>query len=284
MYQLPLVAAVFRKIGIFPIRDHYYEPRFDMTGLSLSGKPRSLPGINFAQEKQVKQLGLFHADDMPKGLDRPAQNEIDYSYQNRNFGAGDGDLWYHVIRHFKPARIVEIGSGHSTKMARLAITKNVDDDATYICHHLCIEPYEMPWLEKLGIEIRRDLLENIDLSLFDMLEENDILFIDSSHMIRPEGEVLLEFLQILPRLKPGVIVHIHDIFTPRDYPVRWLKEPRFWNEQYLLEAFLSHNRDWEILLAGNFLAHAVPDAMEKACPYFTVGKDEPGSFYMRRLG
>lgn len=140
----------------------------------------------------------------------------------------------------------------------------------------------MPWLEKLGIEIRRSKLEDIDCSIFDSLGDGDILFIDSSHMIRPGGEVLMEFLEILPRLVNGVLVHVHDIFTPRDYPEKWLKDPRFWNEQYLLEAFLSHNSDWEILIANNYLAHDVPELMEKHCRYFVAGKDNPGSFYMRR--
>ena len=283
MRQLPLTAAAYRKAGIFPVTSHYYEPLFDMSGVDLSGDPRDLPGIDFGHEGQVKLLGSFQADDMPPGLDQPAKDELSYSYQNRNFGRGDADLWYHVIRHFKPRRIFEIGSGHSTKMARLAVDINCADDAGYECRHLCIEPYEMPWLENLGIEIRREKLEHVEMAMFAELEANDILFIDSSHMIRPGGEVLLEFLQLLPQLKPGVIVHVHDIFTPRDYPARWLADPRFWNEQYLLEAFLSHNGDWEILVAGNYLAHSEPELMEKSCPYFRAGEDEPGSFYMRRV-
>jgi len=127
MRQLPLTAAAYRKMGIFPITGHYYEPLFDMSGVDLSGNPRDLPGIDFHHEGQVKLLGSFQADDMPSGLDQPAKDELSYSYQNRNFGRGDADLWYHVIRHFKPRRIFEIGSGHSTKMARLAVDKNCAD-------------------------------------------------------------------------------------------------------------------------------------------------------------
>ncbi|NJO13719.1 MAG: hypothetical protein HC870_00130 [Rhizobiales bacterium] len=92
----------------------------------------------------------------------------------------------------------------------------------------------------------------------------------------------MEFLQIIPRLAQGVIVHIHDIFTPRDYPARWLQDPRFWNEQYLLEAFLTHNQDWDVLLAGNYLAHEAAGDLERASRYFRPGEHEPGSFYIRR--
>lgn len=280
--SIPLTAAVFRKMGIFPIRNHYYEPLYDMTNVDLSGQPRDLPGIDFRESEQQALLASLPGADLPEGLDKAASSDTQFSYQNRNFGGGDADLWFHVIRHFKPSRIIEIGSGHSTRMARLALQKNATDDSDYSCEHVCIEPYEMPWLEKLGIEIRREKLENVDLKIFDSLSENDILFVDSSHMIRPGGEVLVEYLQLMPRLNPGVIVHIHDIFTPRDYPAKWLTQPRFWNEQYLLEAFLCHNQEWEVLLAGNYLAHDQTETMSAACPYFKPGLHNPGSIYLRR--
>lgn len=282
MRHLPMVASVFRKMGVFPITGHYYEPLYDMSAVDLSGKARDLPGIDLRHQQQLTMLAQLCGDDIPDTWEQPASDDISYSLQNRNFGAGDADLWFQVIRHSKPQKIVEIGSGHSTRVAREAIAKNSADDPAYACHHICIEPYEMPWLEKLGIEIRRSKLEDIDHAIFDDLGDGDILFIDSSHMIRPGGEVLMEFLQILPRLASGVIVHVHDIFTPHDYPARWLQDPRFWNEQYLLEAFLSHNADWDVLLGGNYLAHFAAQELAQACRYFIPGKHEPGSFYMQR--
>jgi len=282
MRQLPVTASIFRAMGVFPITGHYYEPLFDMSELDLAGKPRPLPGIDLHHDDQVALLGQLSGDDIPDNWTQVAPDEIAYSLQNRNFGAGDADLWWHVIRHFKPSRIVEIGSGHSTRVAREAIAKNTAEEAGYSCDHICIEPYEMPWLEKLGIEIRRTKLEDADQSVFRDLGPGDILFIDSSHMIRPGGEVLMEFLEIVPQLAEGVIVHVHDIFTPREYPARWLEDPRFWNEQYLLEAFLTGNAEWDVLLGGNYLAHDATDALEAACRHFVPGKHEPGSFYMQR--
>ena len=156
---------------------------------------------------------------------------------NGSFESGDADFLYQMIRYIKPHKILEIGSGDSTKIARLALNKN-KDETSKVYEHICIEPYGAPWLEKLeGTKIIRELVENCKFDWANELEAGDLLFIDSSHMIRPQGDVLKEYLEIIPVLKPGVFVHIHDIFTPRDYKKSWIvDEVKFWNEQYLLEA------------------------------------------------
>ena len=110
------------------------------------------------------------------------------------------------------------------------------------------------------------------------------MFIDSSHIIRPQGDVLFEILEILPVLSSGVIVHIHDIFSPKDYPDKWiLKEHRLWNEQYLLEAFLSNNRDFEIIGSLNYLMHNYPKELKSVSPILNKQENrEPGSFWIRK--
>jgi len=123
----------------------------------------------------------------------------------------------------------------------------------------------------------------VDGAVFAELEANDFLFVDSSHVIRPGGDVLSEYLRIIPSLRPGVIVHIHDIFSPREYPREWLSERMWlWNEQYLLETLLIDNPSWRILGALNLLHHRHFDALRRACPYLTAER-EPGSFYMQRV-
>ncbi len=103
--------------------------------------------------------------------------------------------------------------------------------------------------------------------MFTGLAPRDIVFIDSSHVIRPQGDVVTEYLQILPRLPKGVWVHVHDIATPMDYPSSLIVEQMLlWNEQYLLEAFLTHNRDWKIRWMMNHLLHTHPDAVQTKCP------------------
>lgn len=162
-------------------------------------------------------------------------DDLHFYFNNGAFESGDAEYWYQLIRLKKPKKIFEVGSGNSTLMAINAIRKNREENADYKCEYVCIEPYEMPWLEKTEVTVIRKKVENVDISFFSELGEGDILFIDSSHIIRPDGDVLFEYLQLLPTLKKGVIVHVHDIFSPRNYLDEWLRDDvRFWNEQYLL--------------------------------------------------
>ena len=137
-----------------------------------------------------------------------------FYHNNGSYSYGDAEYLYNIVRYFKPSKFIEIGSGNSTLMVRNAVKANQFENKNYTCNHTCIEPYEQPWLEQLDVKLIREKVEHLDYSIFKNLEKNDILFIDSSHIIRPEGDVLFEYLELLPLLKPGVIVHIHDIFTP----------------------------------------------------------------------
>ena len=281
--RFPLLRKTLSRVGVFPISDHYYEPLFNTQALKnpLSAV-RNLPGIDWGGEGQVAFLEKLNFADELKDLPQSRASEAEFYINNKSFGAGDAEYWYSLIRAVKPKRIIEIGSGNSTLMAFRALKKNRESDAGYQCEHICIEPYEQPWLEKTGAKIIRECVENLPLSFFGQLGNNDILFIDSSHIIRPQGDVLCEYLQILPTLNPGVIVHVHDIFSPHDYPRAWVVDQvRFWNEQYLLEAFLTHNNQWEILGGLNYLRHHHFDELKTVCPYL-MEDSEPGSFYMRR--
>ncbi len=285
--RLPVTKRVLHKVGVFPIRDHYYEPMFrtDRLRHSLSG-PRRLPGVELDEAAQRELLASFTYADELSALprERPA-GEMAYHYGNGAFGSGDAECLYSMMRRYKPKRFVEIGSGYSTLMAREASRRNLAEDPTARCEIICVEPYEQPWLESLGVEVIREPVEAVDPALFARLEPGDILFIDSSHMVRPQGDVLFEFLELLPRLPAGVLVHVHDIFTPRDYPPEWVVDAvRFWNEQYILEAFLTLNRDFRVLLSLNHMRHAAPDAVAAAFPVLgsEIATREPGSFWMIR--
>ncbi len=282
--KFPISKEALLSIGLMPIRDHYYEPLFQKKHLikPLSTE-RNLPGIDWNIPEQLSSLDTFQFEEELTVFKDTYSDELSFHYDNGAFGPGDAEYWYQLIRTIKPSRIIEIGSGNSTKMARAAILKNQLENASYSCDHTCIEPYEMPWLEKLGIQIIRKKVEQVDPSFFQQLGANDVLFIDSSHIIRPQGDVLFEYLEILPTLKPGVIVHIHDIFSPHDYPEEWvIGEIRFWNEQYLLEAFLTSNPSWKILGALNYLHHNHFEKLKQKCPKLTPDM-EPGSFYMQKI-
>lgn len=283
MKQLKLSKWLFMKIGVMPIRNHYYEPLIDSKQLSRpSNQARSLPGIDWNVKAQHALLETLNFSEEMLRIPNQPTDDNSYYFGNNAFDVGDAEFWYNLIRSKKPKRIIEIGSGHSTKMARLAIEANTREDASYACNHSCIEPYEMPWLEQLGVEVIRQRVEEVDPSFFQTLGENDILFIDSSHMIRPQGDVLFEYLEILPVLAPGVIVHIHDIFSPFDYPEWMTDDLLLWNEQYLLEAFLTQNPHWKIIGALHYLHAEHFPLLSKACPRLSV-HDQPGSFYIQRV-
>lgn len=282
MKRLPLNKKLLCLIGVFPIRDHYYEPLFNMKKLKyLLREDRSLPGIDMNEDEQIRILSKFHYQDELKMIPKQYESDTKFWYGNGSYGNGDSEYLYSIIRLIKPSKIIEVGCGNSTKMALMAIEKNKEEDPEYICDQLCIEPYEQPWLEQLPVTVLRKKLEDVDCSLFDQLNANDILFIDSSHIIRPQGDVLKEYLEILPRLKAGVYMHIHDVFTPKDYLDDWLYDHvKFWNEQYLLEAFLTCNKNFKIIGALNFLMHHHYDLLKEKFPFLTYDR-EPGAFWMQ---
>lgn len=281
--RFPVSKKILFHVGVFPISNHYYEPQFDMRNIKSSfPKKRILPGIDWNMNEQLSLLNDFTFSRELDKLPMKRTNDITFHLNNQSFESGDAEYWYQLIRIKKPKKIFEIGSGNSTLMAIKAIDKNMEEDSTYKCKHICIEPYEMPWLEKTSVGLVRKKVEDIEVSYFLELEENDILFIDSSHIIRPDGDVLFEYLELLPILNKGVIVHIHDIFSPRNYLETWLNtEVRFWNEQYILEAFLSHNSEWKIIGALNYLKHDYYKDLKNICPYLTEDR-EPGSFYIQK--
>jgi hypothetical protein len=283
--NLPLTKIILLKVGVYPIIDHYYEPLFNLKHLKRSLRlDRNLPGINFNIPVQLEILAQFnYKEELLKFPMDKVDNKMEYCYNHGPFGPGDSEYLYNMIRFFKPGKIVEIGSGSSTLMAINALNKNKEVDTEYICEHICIEPYEHAWLKECNVKVVRSLVENVGKEIFSTLGKNDILFIDSSHIIRPQGDVLFEYLEILPILNSGVLVHIHDIFTPKDYLDEWIKTGTLWNEQYLLEAFLSGNKEFEIIGATNFLTHHYYDLFAAKCPVFKMGKNiEPGSFWMRK--
>jgi hypothetical protein len=282
--RLPRSKDMLLRAGCFPLRDHYYEPSFRNEPLrELLSTERNLPGIAWNSAGQLQLLAAFSNNSELLTLSRQERDSHEFYLDNGAFGSGDAEYWYNLIRYKKPKRIIEIGSGFSTRMARQALEANEREDPRHTCEHILIEPYEHEWLEELGVRVIREKVEDSDIRMFEDLGADDILFIDSSHVIRPRGDVLFEYLEILPTLNVGVIVHIHDIFSPKDYPAQWIvDEVRLWNEQYLVEAFLTSNSDWQIIGALNFLRHHHYEELKEKCPFLTEDR-EPGSLYIQRV-
>ena len=284
LFKMPLTKRTFLCLGMFPIVDHYYDPLFDYRRLPTDAARRSYVEMNVdAQLKFVSALNC--AEELRAFPLEPVADPVRYYLHNGSFEAGDAELYYSILRKTKPRRIIEVGSGFSTLVAIEGILRNKVEDNEYTCSVTCIEPYEMPWLSKLDVQLVRKKIEDIDLTIFEQFEAGDILFIDSSHVIRPGGDVVFVILNVLPSLKKGVLVHFHDIFTPADYPVDWLKHHfRFWNEQYLLEAFLIDNNNFEVICALNFLATHHWKQIEHAFPLMSCSAvKQPGSIWLRKV-
>jgi len=177
--------------------------------------------------------------------------ELKYSLMNGAFEWMDARLLHYFLQKNHPKKLIEIGSGNSTLMAH-----NTNMMFNLNIEIICIEPYPSDYLKVLHdkghIQLIQSKLEDIDLTMFTLLEENDILFIDSSHVLKLNSDVLFYFTKIFPLVKKGVLVHIHDIFFPNDYPLEWLKEGRFWNEQYFLYVFLQYNTKYKIEFCNSY--------------------------------
>jgi hypothetical protein len=197
----------------------------------------------------------------------------------------DAEVLHCLVRRSKPKRIIEVGSGFSTCVTAAALLKNAAEG--HPSHFVAIEPHPNDVL-RAGIpglkELRVEPVQSLPAAFADDLDEDDILFIDSSHVVRIDSDVRFLFLEVLPRLQPGVLVHVHDVFLPADYPRAWVvDEHRFWTEQYLLHALLLFSRAFEVVWAGSFMHMKYPDALARVFPAYDRQAAWPGSFWIRRV-
>ena len=283
--ELKLSYKWFTKCNCLPVRFHYHQPiiKEDMLPENYEQIEQKLIGINLDIESQLRLLRNFNYNAELESISLDKTENYEPYYRNGFFGTGDGEILYSIVRHYKPKRIIEIGSGYSTRFILAAAQKNKRSSNTGT-ELICIEPFQNKWLGKMGITILRKQVQEFDLSFFEKLSENDILFIDSSHIIRTQGDVAFEYLSIIPSLGKGVIVHAHDIFLPKGYPLKEIIERKyFWNEQYLLQALLSHSQRYKILLSLNYLSNHHRSDLEKCCPVFTKESEDagPSSFWFQ---
>jgi len=209
------------------------------------------------------------------------------------------------VRHFKPSRIIEVGGGFSTRVLAEALHANLALDevqgALTTIDPAGLDP-STTVLRDGRTELIQQPVQELDTKLFSSLAEGDILFLDSSHVVSVGSDVVYEYLEILPRLRKGVLIHAHDIFFPFDYPPALVDNLSFWNEQYLLLAFLSFNPCFEVLWSSSGMQTFHSDALAEIFPrwkdsYRNLPKGSrrfvpsldgervwPSSFWMRRIG
>ena len=208
--------------------------------------------------------------------------EVEFE-RNEGLSLVDAAIYHAMIRHKRPEKIVEIGSGSSTRFAARACIMNESEGVH--CDLVAIEPFPTKVLRK-GFPGLARLIENkVQSVALNEFENCDLLFIDSSHVVKIGGDVNYEILEILPRLKKDCLVHFHDILLPGEYWKDWVMGNKwFWSEQYLLQAFMLFNRDFEIIWASRY-QHLNNELMiKKIFPYFESEHRDHRitSFWIRR--
>jgi hypothetical protein len=191
----------------------------------------------------------LHADAL-RTFSRPPGDH--YGYHNDYFTSPDAEVAYVLARRLRPKTILEIGSGNSTFLFRAAI-----EHGGLATQLISVDPTPRRAVEAAASRVVKGRCEDLPLAEFDALSENDFLFIDSSHEVKAGNDVVRLMLEVLPRLRKGVVVHIHDILLPYDYPMDWTRDYG-WNEQYLVQAVLQGSTDFEVLWPGYHLQRAMP--------------------------
>jgi hypothetical protein len=280
--------SLWQKLGYHITPNNFNEPIPDTSSLNdnLWLRNSELVGVNINEQEQLNLLSDF-ASNYKEEFNSFPQSKTEclyqFSFNNSFIESVDAEILYCMIRHFKPHKVIEIGSGYSTYISAQAILKNKIEGG-HECILMSIEPYPNAILKKgfPGLtQVMTQKVQDVPLSEFTSLNGNDILFIDSSHVLKIGSDVQYEYLEILPRLKKGVIVHSHDIFFPNEYPKNWvLEEHWFWNEQYLLQAFLAFNDSFKVLWAGSYMHVTNSEKLEKVFNSYNKDKAKPGSFWM----
>ncbi|MEZ4644284.1 MAG: class I SAM-dependent methyltransferase [Chloroflexota bacterium] len=265
----------------------YYSPLPVLADLQKNearwNHPSTLSGIHYNLDDFKATLTEMLADYYTEFAQLPPYQEI----IRKGFGPGYTELdalaLYLIVRQYKPRRYIEVGSGVSTYYCSLAATQNEIDGNSLQIH--CIEPYPYDHLYAIsGIHVQVDEVQNTDMALFQTLEENDILFIDSSHVLKIDGDVAYLFLEVLPQLQKGVIIHIHDIPFPYNTPYpaeKWVlgrSWPMYWNEAMLLQAFLCFNDHFEILLSMPMLRYHDEAFLQNHIPNYKSVAIEANTF------
>jgi hypothetical protein len=261
----------FRWFGLHVTPVHYYSPVPDLR--ELEGRPQiwerasELPGIRMNDSCQLQLMEEVFAR-YRRECDFPSEaTGCPHEYYTRNsfFGYVSACAMHGMIRHLRPSRILEIGAGHSTRVIARAVRLNEAEGSP--AEVIAVDPYPAETL-RAGVpglsRVIASTVQSVDLDLLASPAANDIVSIDTSHAVRTGGDVVFLYLELLPRLKPGVFVHIHDIFLPWEYPKHWLQKRHFWNEQYLLQAFLIGNTGFEVVWGQRYAERRFPETFARA--------------------
>lgn len=266
---------------------HYYSPIPDRNEAlayleSRKPLPARLPEIELNREEQLKLLHEYVSFYEETPLPEKKTPQRRYYYENEWFGYSDAFFLHAFLRKHQPKRIIEVGSGFSSAI----MLDTVDEFFAQRPEITLVEPYPerlqslLKGGDKDAVRIIVKRVQDVPLDLFSSLESGDFLFIDSSHVLKCGSDVQRLMFDILPVLAPGAFVHFHDVFYPFEYPSKWLGEGRYWNEDYLLRAFLAYNAEWTINLFNAYVEFAFQDFLREKMPH--CANMPGGSLYLRR--
>jgi len=265
--KLPYVTALYHRILLFMNNSyypagHYYSPIISIKDIRnrenkiwRKAEIDSVKGLdlNIEKQKQLIQTLSKYYKELPFKAEK--QPNIRYQFENSYYSYTDGIILYSMIRNFNPKNIIEIGSGFSSAVM-------LDTNNLFFNNRIkltFIEPYTerllslLTEIDKKQANIIQGDVQSISLEIFEKLEKGDILFIDSTHIVKTGSDVNYILFDILPVLKSGVLIHFHDIFYPFEYPKEWVLSGRNWNEDYFLKAFLMYNNKFEIRLFSDYM-------------------------------
>lgn len=262
-------------------------------------RPSALAGVPYDLEAMEALLARLVEEHGGELAELPGYEEAKTLGYGPGFTRLDAELLYLMLRHLRPRRVIEVGSGLSTFYASRALARNRAVGPSGSSGTItCVDPYSGDRVEGLeGVQVLRREVQDVPPSFFEEeLGAGDVLFIDSTHVVRIDGDVPHLYLEVLPRLRPGVVVHSHDVHFPYNVPhpaeeyVFGAKWPMLWTEAMLLQAFLAFNSEFELLLAPPLLRHHDEEFLERAMPDYrpVVPKDYDTHFgsvwYRRRTG
>ena len=268
-------------------KSDYYSPLVSVADLKSTSsrwyRPSALKGVEYDLDRMRVTLSDLLSRYLPEFVAFPPYEELQKAGFGPGYTAVDALTLYMMIRHLKPARYIEVGSGLSTYYCSLAAARNGSEG-----HPLaitCIEPYPFEKLYTIpGIDIIAKPVQEVEVSLFERLHAGDVLFIDSSHILRIDGDVPFLYLEVLPAIEPGVFVHIHDVPFPYNVPYPpdlWVfgqEWPMLWNEAMIVQAFLSMNRGFRITMSTPLLRHFDEAFLKESIPFYQSVEQNPNTF------
>jgi hypothetical protein len=268
----------------FPL-GHYYSPVYDPRELAEERRrsqiwpsvPRETPGVDWSDDEQIALCtGPFAGQARLRFADDETSDPAEYFTSNDQYPALDAWALEAMIRHHHPQRFVEVGSGFSSLVTARVNRELFDGGIDFVC----VEPYPRQFLVDgvPGISgLRVEEVQDTPLEVFTSLRGGDILFVDTSHVVKTGGDVPWIYHEILPRLTAGVVVHMHDICLPGDYPPSWVLDGWGWNETYLVHAFLTFNAGFAVRFSSARMVQRHRDALIAAFPDYPGHEERAGS-------